>query len=146
MNTRYRWIFGVVCIIGAAVCGCKEPQVRDELDDLSLHRSSFVRLVKSDGTVAGYAEDSSTEYGRTIRFVFNSRLKKVGFITSHDMAYKFLPGGEKEKYGLFPDGGGEAALIGVRGPLTALRPDQELKEAPEHPNQGTLRKPEEKEN
>lgn len=141
-TTFYSIVVFSMAVLAFAGSGCSERRTSEPVEDLSLKRASFKRLVRNDGSIAGYVEDCATDRGRKLRFVFNSRLDKVGFITSGSETYRYLATGEKSFYGLFPDGGGEAALLGVSGPLTELGSNEELRTPPERTH-GKLKKIEE---
>ncbi len=123
---RYCILLGSLAIAWLT-CGCG-PGPRPELsaEKISFKRTGWFRLVSADGKIVGYEEKCSysSRSGGNIRFVYNARLVKVGFITPRRVVYRYLRDGSSEKVGLFPgrDQQAECALLGVFGPLKIIDP------------------------
>lgn len=131
---RYCVLLGSIAIAWLT-CGCgPAPQTEFEDKKISFRRTGWSRIISPNGKIIGYEEKCSysSRSRRNIRFVYNSHLVRVGFITPGCVAYKYLRDGSSEKVGLFPDQDQEAecALLGVRGPLKMIDPGRKKSKRP----------------
>lgn len=121
---RCHWIYVLLASLAIAVlsCGCwSVDEYGFEEKDTAFKRTAWLHLVSSDGSLLGYLEKCSSTSGGSISFVYDTRLQKVGFITPRGLACRYTAKGKYKEVGLFPEGGAESVILGVKGPVRILK-------------------------